>query len=417
MPRPAQRIRRSGTESRRRPDQRCGRRDPRNRRHRCAGRPNRHASPSSVAQAAAAAARAAAEAAAAFAIAAGAYAGLPETSPAVAPPAQGSMASPRPCLPPNRHRSKPSPLAHLTLYYDPLSYAAYDHPYDLYRQLRDNAPVYYNERRDLWVVSRHADVQAGLKNHEQMINGLGNDMDGTHNSYGKGNLVAQDPPRHTALRQAVRRSFAAQEILAKEDGLREFARRLLADMRAKGGGDFASEFALPLAIGAATNLIGAPSSDNQMFQEHLLRSMERTIGQFGLPPDAEVSNGEAEKHLAELVGPRVEEIEAGAPTTGSDAITQIILNAQKGKVFQDEQVGLAHLVISAAIDAPAALLTNCVAVLDKYPALQGYLADEPSMVKSFVEEVLRYDTPGQNLCRQTIAEVTIRASRSPTIPG
>ena len=363
-----------------------------------------HAPALSPAAAAAVAARAAADAAAAFARVAEQYATAANGSPAtsdvhdvqqLSDPA-GSIAAPQ-----------LSALRSLTVYYDPLSYAAYDHPYDLYRQLRDYAPVYYNERRNLYVVSRHADVQAGLKNHAQMINGLGNDMDGTHNSYGKGNLVAQDPPRHTALRQAVRRTFAAQEILAKEDGLREFARGLLADLRAKGGGDFASEFALPLAIGAATNLIGAPSSDNQMFQEHLLRSMERTIGQFGLPSDAELSNGESEEHLAELVHHRVADIEAGAPTGGSDAITQIILNAQKGKVEQDEQVGLAHLVISAAIDAPAALLTNCVAVLDKYPALQGYLAQERSMIKPFVEEVLRYDTPGQNLCRQTISEVTI----------
>ena len=64
-------------------------------------------------------------------------------------------------------------------------------------------------------MSGHADVQAGLKNHERMVNALGNGMDGTHNSYGTGNLVAQDPPRHTALRQAVRRTGAAQEILLR----------------------------------------------------------------------------------------------------------------------------------------------------------------------------------------------------------
>jgi cytochrome P450 len=56
------------------------------------------------------------------------------------------------------------------VYYDPLSYAAYDHPYELYQRLRDEAPVFYNERRDLYVVSRYADVQACLKNHEQLIN-------------------------------------------------------------------------------------------------------------------------------------------------------------------------------------------------------------------------------------------------------
>jgi cytochrome P450 len=55
------------------------------------------------------------------------------------------------------------PVQSLTLHYDPLSYAAYDHPYEVYRLLRDQAPVYYNARRDLYVVSRYADVRACLK--------------------------------------------------------------------------------------------------------------------------------------------------------------------------------------------------------------------------------------------------------------
>ena len=72
------------------------------------------------------------------------------------------------------------PVQSLTLHYDPLSYAAYDNPYEVYRLLRDQAPVYYNARRDLYVVSRYEDVRACLKNHQQMVNALGNDMDGTH---------------------------------------------------------------------------------------------------------------------------------------------------------------------------------------------------------------------------------------------
>ena len=64
----------------------------------------------------------------------------------------------------------PNEVMELGVYYDPLSYAAYDHPYEVYRQLRDQAPVFYNARRDLWVVSRYADVSACLKNHEQMVN-------------------------------------------------------------------------------------------------------------------------------------------------------------------------------------------------------------------------------------------------------
>jgi cytochrome P450 len=302
--------------------------------------------------------------------------------------------------------AKPAAPGSPGVYYDPLSYAAYDHPYELYRILREKAPVYYNERRDLYVVSRYEDVRAGLRNHEQLSSAAGNDMDGTHASYGLGNLIAVDAPRHTALRSAVRRVFLGREILAKEDGIRELARQLLADLRGKGGGDFAGEVALPLAIGAATKMTGMALDDTGMLQDHLLRSMARTVGEFGVPDDAAVSNHEAEEHIAEVFSNREQEVEAG-DVPGSDAISQIIVGRQKAKVEPDEQVGLAHLILSAAIDAPAALFTNLVATLDKFPAFQSRLAHDPSLIPAFVEETLRFDTPGQNLCRQTTEEITI----------
>jgi cytochrome P450/ferredoxin-NADP reductase len=297
--------------------------------------------------------------------------------------------------------------ADLSVFYDPLSYSAYDHPYEVYRQLRDFAPVYYNERRDLFVVSRYEDVRACLKNHEQMVNALGNDMDGTHESYGSGNLVAQDPPRHTVLRAVVRPSFAAREILAMEQHIRELSREFLAKLREKDGADFASDFALPLVFGVSLRFVGAPTSETEFWQAHLLRSMARTVGEYGIPEDAANSNREAEKHLGEIMRRRREEIEAGAEADTPDVISQILLAGAKGLVDKAEQIGLAHLVFSAATDAPAGLLTNCIAVLDKFPALQGYLRQNPSLIKAFVEETLRYDTPATNLCRQTTAEITI----------
>ena len=295
----------------------------------------------------------------------------------------------------------------LAVFYDPLSYAAYDHPYEVYRRLRDYAPVYYNVRRDLFVVSRYEDVSACLKNHEQMVNALGNDMDGTHDSYGSGNLVAQDPPRHTVLRAVVRPSFAAREILAMEEHIRELSRELLAKLRKKDGADFAGDFALPLVFGVGLRLVGAPTSETEFWQAHLLRSMARTVGEFGIPEDAASSNREAEKHLGEIMRRRREEIEAGAEADTPDVISQILLAGAKGLVDKAEQIGLAHLILSASTDAPAALLTNCIAVLDKFPALQGYLRQDPSLIKAFVEETLRYDTPATNLCRQTTTEVNI----------
>jgi cytochrome P450 len=224
-----------------------------------------------------------------------------------------------------------------TLYFDPLSYAAYDHPYELYRRLRAEAPVYYNERRDLYVVSRYADVQACLRNHEQLINAFGNDIDGSHDSYGQGMLVCQDPPRHTVLRDAIRRSFGAREILAMQAGIRELSARLIAAMREKGSGDFTEDVALPLVFDVALRLAGAPSGDAPYFIEHLWRAMARTVGKFGIPEDAAAANEESEDHLAEIVNRRRAELDAGVNSAAPDAITQILL--QSGELVQHRDAG------------------------------------------------------------------------------
>ncbi len=176
------------------------------------------------------------------------------------------------------------------VFYDPLSYAVYDHPYEIYKNLRDHAPVYYNERRDLWVISRYQDVRACLHNHDQMVNKYGNDIDGTHDSYGVGMLVCQDPPHHTVLRDAIRRSFGAREILAMEDRIRNVARELLQRFRERGSGDFTEDIALPLAFDVALSLVGAPTEDAPFFIEHLWRAMSRTVWKFGVPDDAAEAN-------------------------------------------------------------------------------------------------------------------------------
>jgi len=298
------------------------------------------------------------------------------------------------------------------IFYDPLSFAAYEHPYDVYTTLREHAPVYYSPRRDLWVLSRYADVQECLRDHQRFVNALGNDMDGTHDSYGPGNLIAVDDPHHAVLRQVVQPSFTGRELLALEDGIRACARARLNEMVTRGGGDFATDVALPLVFDTGLRLVGAPVEESPFWQEHLLRSMARTVGQFGVPEDAAVSNHEAEARILEVLHERRAVVEADAEP-GPDVIGQLIAAVERGIVDEAEAAGLAHLVLSASTDAPAALLTNCVALLDKFPELQVRLRQNPALIKGFVEETLRFDTPGTNLCRQTTTDVTIRGVTIP----
>jgi cytochrome P450/ferredoxin-NADP reductase len=298
------------------------------------------------------------------------------------------------------------------VFYDPLSYAAYDHPYGVFAQLREKAPVYYNARRNLWVLSRYEDVKACLRDDKRFVNALGNDMDGTHDSYGPGNLIALDDPHHAVIRDVVRPAFAGREIRAMEEEIRRLARELLAGFRTRGTAELAEDFALPLVFMAGLRLLGAPTSQAPFWQQHLLRSMVRTVGRFGLPPDAATSNHEAEARIHEVMQERREGLAAG-DVPGPDVISQILLAGAGGVLDEAEQAGLAHLVLSASTDAPAALLTNCIALLDAFPAFQQYLRANPGKVKAFVEETLRYDTPATNLCRQTTTEVTIHGVTIP----
>lgn len=301
----------------------------------------------------------------------------------------------------------------LTVHYDPLSYADYDYPYDLFKRLRDDAPVYYNQERDLYVVSRYADVRAGLGDHERLSNRFGNDIDGTHDSYGEGMLVTLDPPRHTALRAAIRRTFSARAILEKEDDVRAYVRELLRKIWDGGGGDFATDVAIPMGIGMGITLLGAPQEDNEVFTHHLERAMVRIVGEYGVPADAAAANRETEQILSDRFAARREQVESGASSKGSDAFTQILHAVHAGKVLPEEQEGLAHLVLSAASDAPASLMTNCIAILDRFPALQPFLKENPSMIPQFVEESLRYETPGQNLSRQTNEDLEFAGTTIP----
>ncbi len=307
---------------------------------------------------------------------------------------------------------QPSPVADVNVYYDPLSYAAYDHPYDVYAVLRDTAPVYYNARRNLWVLSRYEDVKACLADHERYVNALGNDMDGTHDSYGPGNLIAVDEPHHAVIREVVRPAFAGRQIRALEELARATARRLLEPLRATGSGELAVDFALPLVFTTSLEFVGLPASGVDFWQSHLLRSMVRTVGQFGLPQDAVTSNHEAEQHIREVMAERRAALAAGEQA-GPDVVSQILLGGVAGVLDEAEAAGLAHLVFSAATDAPAALLTNCIAALDKFPQLQRFLRANPSKIKGFVEETLRYEAPATNLCRQTTVDVTVAGVRIP----
>jgi cytochrome P450 len=302
-----------------------------------------------------------------------------------------------------------STLTDVRLFYDPFSFAVYESPFETYRLLRDRAPAYFSAKRDLWVISRYDDVRSALRQPQLFSSRLGDDVDGTHDSYTRGNITALDPPRHTLLRGAIQSVFLMKEIAAKETDIRERANILFDRIVSGGGGDLASEFAVPLAVGTGTRLLGCPTEDDQILNDQFDRAMIRTLGVRGLPPIASEANDETEHYLAELVKHRRRELTAAGDgmDPARDAVSRVAVAVEEGRIDESEAPGLCHLLFSAAIDTVASLMTTCFALLDQWPDLREQLVATPSLIPAMIEETLRYDSPVQNTSRQTTSDAVM----------
>jgi cytochrome P450 len=200
-----------------------------------------------------------------------------------------------------------------------------------------------------------------------------------------------------------------KEIAGKETDIRERANMLFDRIVNTGGGDLASEFAVPLSVGTGTRLLGCPPGDDQLLNDQFDRAMIRTLGVRGLPRSASEANDETEHYLAELVKDRRRELTiAGEGTDAArDAVSRVAVAVAEGRIDEDEAPGLCHLLFSAAIDTVASLMTTCFALLDQWPDLREQLVATPSLIPAMIEETLRYDSPVQNTSRQTTSDAVI----------
>src|SRR5829696_6932308 len=114
------------------------------------------------------------------------------------------------------------------LYWDPFDTEIDAAPYEIWRRLRDEAPVYRNDRFDFWALSRYADVKAASTAPRLYSSAHGTVLElMNENPMGGGQMIFMDPPDHTRLRSLVSRAFTPRRMSLLEDQVREYAAGLL----------------------------------------------------------------------------------------------------------------------------------------------------------------------------------------------
>jgi cytochrome P450 len=282
---------------------------------------------------------------------------------------------------------------------------ALDDPYPVYRRLRDEAPVYHDERLDLWALSRFDDVQAAAKDWETFSTsegGTGNDIDDTYQLFlPAGDLAGVDPPVHTRLRGALRLAFSPSALKARfEPIVRRKVVELIDAFADAGHADFARDLARPLPGTTMFSWFGFPEEDHPQLLTWFGEMLERVPGERALPARALAGRDRLREYMQDAAAER-------RPASRDDLMSFLVAAQDRGEMSADELLGSSILLFVAGITTTSGLISNSLLHLDRFPDQRHKMRTEPARLPAAIEELLRYDAPIQALGRTTTHPVAL----------
>ena len=284
--------------------------------------------------------------------------------------------------------------------YDPYGEECHRDPYPVYRALRDEQPVYHDEERGFWALSRFSDVISALHAPGTFLNGEGIALEGQARSpYPM--IITMDPPRHDQLRALVARGFTARPVAANAPGMRALARELIDGFAADGRVEFVDAYSGALPILVIGNLLGIERDGLEEF---------RRLGEALMNQDPNVPGSiDAGRAASTAILEGIQGIVAARRRAPRDDMVSALLAATVDgeRLAEDEVIGFCYLLILAGTETTANLLANGVLALAAHPDQRAELRADPGLIPGAIEEMLRWDSPVQSDARTTSAPVEL----------
>jgi cytochrome P450 len=287
--------------------------------------------------------------------------------------------------------------------YDPL---VQDDPYAAYGELRRRFPVYRNEGRDFWALSRFDDVQRAAREWRSLSSAEGVNLDDTLSLTGAGNFIAADPPDHDRLRKVVRDRFTPGGVASMESAIRADVRRTLAAAAREGGFDAATGLAWALPVRTISRLLGLPVDDEPALGAWLRAVIRRDPDATELPVAARGAAESLRAYFLAHVGERRE-----AP--GGDLLSDVVAAQDRGDLEPEEIPGLCILLYVAGTETVADFVGNALVALAEHPEQRALLAADPGLASGAVEELLRFESPVQYQVRTATAGLELHGVAIP----
>jgi len=297
------------------------------------------------------------------------------------------------------------------VYWDPFDRDIARDPYPVYRRMRAEAPLYYNERHDFYALSHWDDVNSALVDWATFSSSRGPILEVIKAGIEipPGTLLMEDPPIHDIHRKLLARVFTPRRVLSLEPQIREYCIRCLDRLVGVDRFDLMTEFANEVPMRVIGMLLGIPESDQMAVRERADAKLRTEPGQQMKVSSSALMDSDL---FADYIDWRVDH--------PSDDLMTELLNAEfedeKGvtrTLTREEILTYVTVLAGAGNETTARLIGWLAAVLARHPDQRAEVVADPGLIPNTVEETLRFEPTGHAVARYVTRDVELHGQTVP----
>ncbi len=297
------------------------------------------------------------------------------------------------------------------VYYDPYDVEINADPYPVYRRLREEAPLYHNERHGFYALSRFGDVEAGLRDPKTYISGRGGiiELIKAGIEMPPGVIIFEDPPIHTIHRSLLSRVFTPRKMAALEPKIRAFCARSLDPLVGAGGFDFVADLGAQMPMRTIGMLLGIPDQDQEEIRDQVDASLRTRAGEpMKVTQEAFVSG----EMFADYIDWRAEHPSDDLMTELLQAEFEDETGATR-RLTREEILTYVTVIAGAGNETTNRLIGWTGKVLGDHPDQRRELVDDPTLIPNAIEELLRFESPAPHMARVVARDVELHGQPVP----
>ena len=297
------------------------------------------------------------------------------------------------------------------LYYDPYDYGIDDDPHPIWQRMREEQPVYWNDRYGFWALSRFEDVWSAYHDTASFSSRHGVELETLGTPIELPSMISLDPPEHDRLRKLVSRAFTPRRIAELESFIQLLVDQHLDAFIGSSGFDYVEDFGAlvpPIVIG---ELLGVPEADRDLIRRWFDDLVHREEGATGQSIQAQASGAELYSYVAAMLEER--------RTAPKGDLVSALLEAELSeggatrRLDDEELCSFVVLLAGAGVETVARLLSWAAVILARHPDQRELLVRNRGQIPGAVEELLRYEAPSPVNGRWLTRSVTVQGITLP----